>query len=408
MSGQTDPRDENLPLSGVRVIEFGSLLAGPFSTRFFGDFGAEVIKVEGPGQPDPMRGFGPVKYKGRTLVWPTQSRNKKVVTINMRDPEGKALAVKLIEKADMLVENFRPGTFEKWGLGWEELQKINPGLIFIRVSGYGQTGPYKNRAGFGSAAGAMGGLRFLTGTPDRPPSRVGLSLEDSLASLQAVIGGLLALRQREVNGGQGQVVDVSITEAVFTMTEGIVSEYGLAGYVREREGSILKGVAPSNIYEAKDGVWMVIAANADNPFKRLFDLMGRPDLANNPKYMTHEGRWEDQVLLDDLIGAWAKQFDSAEITAMLEPAGVPSAPIYSAAEIYNDQYFWERESIIKVNDEELGEIPMPGVLPHLHGTPGRVKWTGPAKIGQHNEEVFKNVAGLTDEQIADYQQRGVI
>jgi succinyl-CoA--D-citramalate CoA-transferase len=337
-----------------------------------------------------------------------QSRNKKVVTINLRTKEGQQLARSLIDKADMVVENFRPGTLEKWGLGFEELRKTNPGLILIHVSGYGQTGRYRNRAGFGSASGAMGGLRHLTGYPDRPPTRVGLSLEDSLGSWQAVIGGLLALRARDLNGGMGQEVDVSITEAVFTMTEGAIPEYGLTGYIRERQGSTLPGVAPSNIYEAKDGIWMVIAANADNPFKRLSELMEMPEVANNPKYMSHEGRYEDADQLDEWIGAWASRFNSDEITTMLEEAGVPSAPIYSAKEIYEDPYFWERESIIEVEDPEIGKVPMPGVMPKLRGTPGRVNWTGPGKVGQHNDEIFRKVVGLTDDQIADYEAKGII
>ncbi|MCL6649072.1 MAG: CoA transferase [Chloroflexi bacterium] len=397
-----------LPLEGIRVVEFGSLLAGPFSTRFFGDFGAEVIKVEAPDAPDPMRDWGPAKYKGRALVWPIQSRNKKVVTINMRLPEGQELARRLIDKADIVVENFRPGTMEKWGCGYAELSKRNPGLIMIHVSGYGQTGRYRNRAGFGSAAGAMGGLRFLTGYPDRPPTRVGLSLEDSLGSLQAVIGGLLALRARELNGGKGQEVDVSITEAVFAMTEGAIPEYALTGYIRQRQGSVLPGVAPSNIYQAKDGIWMVIAANADNVFKRLFTLMGMPEVANNPKYMSHEGRWEDRDQLDQWIADWAKNYTSAELDKMLEEAGVPAAPIYSAKEIYEDPYFWERESIIEVEDPELGKIPMPGVMPKLCATPGQVRWTGPARPGVHNEEVFLNVVGLTPQELDDYRARGII
>ncbi|GIW06994.1 MAG: succinyl-CoA--D-citramalate CoA-transferase [Dehalococcoidia bacterium] len=408
MNSNGSSSDYKMPLEGIRVVEFGSLLAGPFSTRFFADFGAEVIKVEAPDAPDPMRDWGPAKYKGRALVWPVQSRNKKVVTINMRKPEGQELARRLIDKADMVVENFRPGTLERWGCGYEELSKRNPGLILIHVSGYGQTGRYRNRAGFGSASGAMGGLRFLTGYPDRPPTRVGLSLEDSLGSWQAVIGGLLALRARDLNGGKGQEVDVSITEAVFAMTEGAIPEYALTGYIRQRQGSTLPGVAPSNIYEAKDGIWMVIAANADNPFKRLFELMGMPEVANNPKYMSHEGRWEDRDQLDEWIGAWAKQHTSEEITKLLEEAGVPSAPIYSAKEIYEDPYFWERESIIEVEDPDLGKIPMPGVMPKLRGTPGKVKWTGPGKPGMHNDEVFRNVVGLTDEELADYKARGII
>ena len=398
---------ENLPLSGVTVIEFGTLLAGPFSTRFFGDFGAEVIKVEAPEVGDPMRDFGPAKYRGRGLVWPTQSRNKKSITLNLRVPEGQALAKKLVEKADMVVENFRPGTMERWDLGYEDLKAVNPGIILIRVSGYGQSGPYSSRAGFGSAAGAMGGLRHLTGYPDLPPTRVGLSLEDSLGSLQAVIGGMMALYHRDVQGGGGQVVDVSITEAVFAMTEGAITEYGLTGYVRKRQGTTLPGWAPSNIYEAKDGTWMVIAANMDNPFRRLMTLIGRPELPDDPQYSTNDGRVEKMEYLDNLISEWARNYDSSEITQMLEEAGVPSAPIYSSAEIFDDPHYRDREMIIEVDDPEIGLMPMPGIVPKLLGTPGRVKWTGPS-LGQHNEEIYKSQIGLSDQEYAEYREKGII
>ena len=398
---------ENLPLSGIRVVEFGLLVAGPFSTRFFGDFGAEVIKVEAPNIADPMRTWGPAKLEGRSLQWPTQSRNKKCVTLDLRLPEGQTLAKKLIEKSDIVVENFRPGTMERWGLGYDALKAVNPGLIMVRVSGYGQTGPYKDRAGFGSAAGAMGGLRHLTGYPDRPPTRVGLSIEDSLASLQAVIGGMMALYHRDVHGGQGQVVDVSITESVFALTEGMVTEYALTGYVRQRDGTTLAGAAPSNIYQAKDGTWMVIAANADNPFKRLFTLIGQPEVAEDPKFTTNQGRSDAMEFLDDLIAQWARQYDPAEITQMLEEAGVPSAPIYTAAEMLHDPHFRAREMVIDVEDPEIGPMPMPGVFPKLLGTPGRVKWTGPG-MGEHNEEVFKSIVGLSDDEYAQYRASGAI
>ena len=398
---------ENLPLSGVRVIEFGTLLAGPFSTRFFGDFGAEVIKAELPKIGDPMRTWGPVKFKGRTLLWPIQSRNKKCITLDLRLPEGQALAVKLIEKADIVVENFRPGTMERWGLGYDDLKAVNPGIIMVRVSGYGQSGPYKNRAGFGSAAGAMGGLRHLTGYPDRPPTRVGLSIEDSIASLQAVIGGMMALYHRDANGGQGQVVDVSITESVFALTEGSVTEYALTGYVRQREGTTVAGAAPSNIYQAKDGTWMVIAANADNPFNRLFTLIGHPEVAEDPKFATHEGRFEGMEVLDELIAQWAKQYDPEEITQMLEEAGVPSAPIYTAAEMLHDPHFRAREMVIDVEDPEIGPMPMPGVVPKLLSTPGRVKWTGPG-MGEHNDEVYKSILGLSEEEYEQYRAKRII
>lgn len=398
---------ENLPLSGVRVIEFGTLVAGPFSTRFFGDFGAEVIKVEPPGIGDPMRTWGPVKFKGRTLLWPILSRNKKCITLDLRLPEGQELAKRLIEKADMVVENFRPGTMERWGLGYDDLKAVNPGIIMIRVSGYGQSGPYKNRAGFGSAAGAMGGLRHLTGYPDRPPTRVGLSIEDSLASLQAVIGGMMALYHRDIHNGQGQVVDVSITESVLAMTEGSITEYALTGYVRQREGTTVAGAAPSNIYQAKEGTWMVIAANADNPFKRLFTLMGHPEVAGDEKFATHEGRFEGMEFLDDLIAEWAKQYDPEEITQVLEEAGVPCAPIYTAADMLHDPHFRAREMVIDVEDPEIGSMPMPGVMPKLLGTPGRVKWTGPG-MGEHNDEVYKSIVGLSEEEYEQYRAKRII
>lgn len=402
-----DSEDSRQPLAGVRVIEFGTLLAGPFSTRFLADFGAEVIKVEDPKAGDPMRDWGPVKYRGRGLVWPTQSRNKKSVTIDLRAPEGQELARRLVARADLVVENFRPGTMERWGLGYDDLRMINPRIVMVRVSGYGQTGPYRNRTGFGAAAGAMGGLRYLTGYPDRPPVRVGLSIEDSLGSLQAVIGALLALYRRDARGGDGQVVDVSITEAVLALTEGAVTEYSATGYIREREGSTLPGVAPSNIYEAKDGRWHVIAANGDNPFRRLFELMGHPEIAADPKLHSHEGRYQARELLDRLIAEWAAKHDSNEIIQKLEEAGVPSAPIYSSADIAQDPHFRERETIIEVDDPELGRLTMPGVMPKLLGTPGRVRWTGP-RLGEHNDEVFRSLIGLTDDELARLKESGTI
>lgn len=406
-ASEAPPRYTKGPLEGLRVIELGSLLAGPFAGRLLGDFGAEIIKIETPDNPDLMREWGPVRFKGRGLLWPIQSRNKKCVSLNLREPEARQLLKRLVEKSDVLLENFRPGTMERWGLGWDDLSALNPRLIMTRVSGFGQTGPYKERAGFGSVGEAIGGVRYLTGFPDRPPIRAGFSMGDCLAAIFATIGTLAALQWRN-SSGRGQVVDCAIYEAVFSVLESIVPEYDKLGVVRERLGSLLPKVAPSNIYPTRDGKMFIIAGNQDAIFKRLAQVMQRPDLAEDPRYATHEERGERQAELDEIIAAWTLQHDQAELWEWLNAAGVPAGPIYSVADIVNDPQFIARAMIRSMEDPELGEIRMPAIMPRLSETPGVLKWTGPAKIGSHNEEIYGELLGLSAAEQNRLRETGII
>lgn len=394
-------------LNGVRVIELGSLLAGPFCCRILADFGSEVIKIEQPEDGDILRVWGHVKYDGHSLLWPIQARNKKCVTLNLRLQEGQDLLKRLIAKSDVVVENFRPGTLEKWNLGYEEMSRINPGIILTRISGYGQTGPYKERAGFGSAAGAMSGLRYLTGYPDRPPTRVGISVEDSTASLFGVIGTLMALNHRNKTG-KGQCIDVALHEAVFALMESITTEYFKVGAIRERTGSTLPGVAPSNLYWTKDEKWVLIAGNADNVFHRLAAAMGKPELAEDERFKSHTARGNNVEAVDGIVNDWTKERAQDEILEILDKAGVPAAAIYNAADIAKDPHYLDREMILSVVDPELGELKVPGIVPKLSLTPGAVKWTGPRRRGEHNEDVFGGVLGMSKEELDQYKARGVI
>lgn len=399
-------RPVSSPLEGIRVLELGAMIAGPFCTRLLADFGAEVVKVEPPGEGDPLRQWGR-KCDGRSLWWPVESRNKKCITLDLRKREGQQLALRLAKLCDIVVENFRPGRLESWNLGYEKLKEINPGIILVRISGFGQTGPYRHRAGFGSVAEAMGGLSYTTGYPDRPPARVGISIGDSLASLYAALGAMMALYHRTARGGRGQVVDVGIYEAVFAMMESLLTEYDKIGYVRGRTGSVLSGIAPSNLYPTKDGQSVVIGANSDNVWSRLATLMGMPELATDPRFSTHEARGENMELLDEIISDWTIQFDSMELTEKLTSSGVPASPIYSVAEIAKDAHYRARGMILSAVDKYLGEIKMPGVVPKLSETPGGVQWTGP-ELGEHNEEVYKNLLGLSESEIKCFRDAGVI
>jgi formyl-CoA transferase len=398
--------EEKLPLEGLRVIELGTLLAGPFTGRLLADFGAEVIKVEPPGKCDPMRNWGKSK-DGVGLWWPIQSRNKKLITLNLRVEEGQRILKELIKQTDILIENFRPGTMEKWNLSYEELSEINPKLIMVRTSGFGQTGPYKNRAGFGSIGEAMGGLRYVNGFPDRPPTRIGISIGDTLAALFATIGCLVALQERN-SSGKGQVVDTALYEAVFAVMESLIPDYLLAGYVRERFGNILPGIAPSNIYITKDKTYIVIGANADGVFKRLCEAMNRPELAEDPRFATHQQRGENMKVLDALIEEWTKSLTAKEALKILEEKGVPSGLIYSAKDIVEDPHYKEREMIISVEHPQLGEFPMPGIVPKLSRTPGKVKYPGAETMGKHNEEIYGNLLGFTPEQLMQLQKDQII
>jgi crotonobetainyl-CoA:carnitine CoA-transferase CaiB-like acyl-CoA transferase len=396
-------------LAGVRVVELGQLLAGPFAGHLLADFGAEVIKVEPPGRGDPMREWGHHRYRGRALWWPSVARNKKTVSLNLRTERGQELLGQLLQQADALVENFRPGTLEGWGLGPDRLHELNPGLVIARVSGYGQTGPYADRVGFASAGEALGGLRHLNGYPGEAPPRTGISLGDSLAGMFAVQGILAALYQRDVLGtGQGQVVDVSIMEACFALLESTVTEYDLLKVVRGPSGTGLKNVAPSNIYKSSDGKWMVIAANADTLFRRLCTAMGAPELADDPKYSTHEGRGTNSEELDGIISKWASTQCATEIDRVLNEHGVVVSPIYDAADITRDPHYAAREMILRVQDPHMGEIAVPGFTPKFSGTPSVHRWTGPGEVGQHNRDVLGELLGVSDKDLDELAEVGVI
>jgi formyl-CoA transferase len=397
------------PLSGVRVIELGQLLAGPFTGRLLGDLGAEIIKVEAPGQPDPMRDWGHARYQEHSLWWPVLARNKKCITLNLRKERGQELLLELARRADVVVENFRPGTLERWGLGYERLSEVNEGIILARVSGYGQTGPYASRAGFASAAEAMGGLRYINGFPDSPPPRMGISLGDSLAGMFAAQGVLAALYKRDALGyGRGQVVDASILEACFALLEGAVPEYDRLGIVREPSGTSLKGVAPSNIFKSRDGKWMVIAANQDKVFRRLCEAMGRPELADDERFATHLARGTNQEELDGLIADWAAEHDAAHIDRVLNEAHVVCAPIYTIADIFEEPHFWARDMLLAHNDPEFGEYIGPGIVPKLSATPGSVRWSAPWQVGAHNDEIYGDLLGLSASERRELEGEGVL
>ncbi|MCC7258557.1 MAG: CoA transferase [Gammaproteobacteria bacterium] len=394
------------PLSGLRVIEMGTLLAGPFCGQLLGDFGAEVIKIEPPAQGDPMREWGQEKAHGMSLWWPVVARNKKSATLNLREAQGQAIARELIGKADFLIENFRPGTMEKWGLGYANLCQANPGLIMIRVSGFGQTGPYARRAGFGAVGEAMGGLRYVCGDPSTPPSRMGISIGDSLAATFACLGALSALHHREKTG-QGQIVDSAIYEAVLNMMESLVTEYDKAGYIRERQGAILPNVAPSNVYPTSDQGMILIAANQDTVFKRLAEAMGRPELAADPRYATHSTRGANQKELDDLIAAWTRTITAERLEKLMDEFGIPSGKIYRVPEMLADPHFQARDAIVTTPHPKFGSLRMQNVAPKLSATPGSVRSPAP-DLGQHNREVYQGLLGYSDERFAELQRTGII
>lgn len=391
------------PLTDIRVIELGQLIAGPFCGQLFADMGADVIKIEPPGDGDPMRVWG---RDGFPMWWTVCARNKRCITVDLRKPAGQELVRDLVRNADFLLENFRPGTMEKWGLDYESLKQINPGLIMIRVSGYGQTGPYSKRPGYASVGEAMGGLRYLMGEPDRKPSRAGISLGDSLAATYATLGALAALHHREKTG-QGQVVDASIFESCLQITEGLVGEYHTEGYTRERTGSYLPGIAPSNIYETQDGM-VIVAANQDTIFKRLCEAMECPEMAKDPRYATHVARGENQVELDEIISRWTRTRSSADVEALMIKHAVPVGKIYRASDMLEDPHYAAREAIIEMPSERFGTVKMQGIFPKLSETPGEVRWTGPEALGTHTEEVLSEVLDLTPEQLETLRSSGIV
>jgi formyl-CoA transferase len=398
--------DDSLPLNDVRVVELGQLLAGPFCGQLLGDFGAEVIKVEDPGAGDPMRQWGREKPYGKSLWWPVVARNKKSVTANLRTAEGQDLVRRLVAEADVLLENFRPGTLERWGLSPEELWEINPGLVVTRVTGFGQSGPYASRAGYGSIGEAMGGIRYVTGDPDRPPARAGISLGDSLAAIFACLGTLVSLHQRE-RTGKGQVVDSAIYEAVLAMMESLVPEYQIAGYQRERTGTTLPNVSPSNVYPTADGEMVLIAANQDTVFKRLAQAMEQPALATDERYATHGARGQNMAELDELIAQWSATVKAEELLERLHDNGVPAGRIFKARDMLADPHFAAREAIVRLAHPELGEFAMHNVVPKLSASPGRVRHVGP-ELGEHNDEIYRDLLGLDDDALSSLRAAGVI
>ena len=391
---QPDPPPPSGPLAGVRVLELGSLIAGPFCGRILADFGADVLKIEPPGSGDPLRTWSLVTEHG-SLWSMVQSRNKRSVAVDLRIPEGRELVRRLAGQCDVLIENFRPGRMEEWGLGYEELARERPALVMVRISGFGQSGPYSHRPGFGNIAESMGGIRYITGWPDSPPLRVGLSLGDSIAALYGVVGTLLALHAARETG-HGQVVDVALTEAVFSLLEEIVPEFGYDGRVRERTGNILGGAAPTNTYFTADRRWIAIGANGDSIFRRFCAGIGRPELADDPRYATNQARREHVADLDRIIGAWVAGRTLDEAMAVLEAHDVPVGPVYSVADIAADPQYRAREMLLDVPDERLGQVLMPGVVPRLSRTPGAVRWPGPS-VGAHTAEVLCDLLGTDPE-----------
>lgn len=394
------------PLSDLRVIEMGSLLAGPFCGQLLGDFGAEVIKIEPPGVGDPMRQWGREKAHGKSLWWPVIARNKKSVTINLRVEQGQQLVRDLVREADFVLENFRPGTMEKWGLGFEELKAVNPRIIMIRVSGFGQTGPYSRQAGFGAVGEAMGGLRYVCGDPSTPPSRVGISIGDSLAATFACVGALSALHHRE-RTGEGQVVDSAIYEAVLNMMESLITEYDQAGYVRERTGAILPNVAPSNVYPTADGQMVLIAANQDTVFRRLAEAMGDSQLAEDDRYSSHSSRGANQAGLDALVAAWTGTLEADRVLQLMAEHGVPAGKIYRAPDMLEDPHFKARNAIIEALHPGFGKLRMQNVAPQLSLTPGAVHSPAP-ELGEHTAAVLGDLLGIDGAAIGQLRDTGVI
>jgi formyl-CoA transferase len=384
----------------------GQLLAGPFCGQLLADFGAEVIKIEPPKIGDPMREWGRERPYGKSLWWPVVARNKKSVTLNLREKEGQAIARKLIATADVLIENFRPGTLERWNMSYDQLSQENPKLVMVRVSGYGQTGPYSQRAGFGSIGEAMGGLRYVVGDPSMPPSRMGISIGDSLAATYAALGAMMALHARQ-HTGRGQVVDSAIYEAVLAMMESLVPEYQQGGYIRERTGAILPNIAPSNVYPTKDGLMLVIGANQDGVFKRLCEAMGRPELAQDARYKTHTARGQNQQELDDLIADWTRTVDAGTLEDLMEKHAIPAGRIFRAPEMLADPHFKAREAIVTVMHKTFGDLAMQNVAPRLSATPGQVRHAGP-DLGEHNSEILTGVLGIETAEIEKLTAAGVI
>ena len=393
------------PLKGIKVIELGTLIAGPFCSRILAEFGAEVIKIESPDGGDQLRQWRKM-YEGTSLWWYAQARNKKSVTVNLREPEGQEIVRKLAADADIVIENFRPGALEKWNIGWAQLSKINPRLIMVRLSGYGQSGPYRDRPGFGVVGEAMGGMRYVTGYADRPPVRLGISIGDSIAALYGVIGAMMALHHRNANGGRGQFVDVALYEAVFSMMESLVPEFDVLGFIRERAGNALPGIVPSNTYPTRDGKFVIIGANNDSIFKRMMAALGRMDLADDPSLATNAGRVPRTAELDQVIADWTQQHDLEHVLAVLEKAEVPSGKVYDAADIVKDVHYHARGMLEQHRLPDGKEFKLPGIVPKLSDTPGATEWVGPA-LGAHTTEVL-SALGYDAAAQRELKNRGII
>ncbi len=395
-------------LDGIRVLEVGTLISGPFCGRLLGDMGAEVIKIEPPGAPDPIRTWGQAEVEGHRFFWTVHARNKKAVTLNLREKRGRELFLDLVERADVIVENFRPGTLERWDLGYDVLRQRNRGIILVRVSGYGQTGPDAGKAGYASVAEAVSGLRHMNGFPGGPPPRLALSLGDTLAGMFAAQGALAALYRRTVTG-EGQVVDAALTEACLAVQESTIPDYDMGGVVRGPSGTRLEGIAPSNIYRSADGSWVVIAANQDTVFRRLCEVMGRPELATDERFVDHRARGIHQDEIDAIIGEWAADRQPAEIIETLSAAGVIAGPINTVAEVVRDPQFQARGMLVEHFDERIGrDVLGPGVVPVLSESPGGVRFAGSARPGQHNAEVYGDLLGLSDTAIDELSRQGVL
>jgi formyl-CoA transferase len=400
----SDPDSFRGPLGGVKVLELGSLVAGPFCAKTLADFGAEVIKIEPPGEGDPLRKWRRMR-NGVSLWWQVQSRNKKSVSCDLRAPDGQEIVRRLAARSHIVVENFRPGALEKWNLGWERLSRDNPKLVLVRISGYGQSGPYRERPGFAAIAEAEGGLRYITGFPDRPPVRPNLSIGDTIASLHGVIGALLALHHIQ-NGGKGQVIDVALYESVFNCMESLLPEYDAHGYVRERSGSALPGIAPSNLYPCKDGTYVLIAGNADSLYQRLMSAIGRPDLRDDPALARNDGRAAQMERIDAAIAQWTSQLSQNEVLLEMKKAQVPAGRIYNAADIAADPHFAARGMIEEIVAGDGERLKVPGIVPKLCATPGAIRSPAP-RLGEHTDEVLKEI-GYSPSQIEELRKKHVL
>lgn len=396
---------EQGPLSGVKVLELGSFIAGPFAGQLLGDYGADVVKIEPPGSGDPMRRWG-VLREGDSLWWPTISRNKKSVCIDLRQEQGRQIVQRLVTHFDIVIENFRPGRMAEWGFSYDTLSKHNPRLVLIHVSGFGQTGPRAASAGFGSVGEAMGGIRYTTGNPELPPSRSGISLGDALAAMFSVIGGLAALNEAR-DSGKGQEIDVAIYEAVAALMESTLADFEIGGVIRQRTGSVLPGVAPSNVYPTLDGSDIVIAANADSVFYRLCDAMGQSDLASDERFRTHLARGVNMDMLDALITKWTRTFESQALLELLESHSIPAGRIFTAADMLRDVQYAAREMIVRRNSARGWEIPMTGIVPKFSRTPGQIRSTGP-ELGADSRTTLRDLGGFSDEELDQLEAQGII